>query len=33
MSEAEVIGERTNDRLERYSYYYVYVLIILYVSP
>jgi len=34
MSEAEVIGERnTTDHLERYSYYYVYVLIILYVCP
>ena len=34
MSEAEVIGERnTTDHLERYSYYYGYVLIILYVRP
>jgi hypothetical protein len=34
MSEAEVIGERnTNGHLERYSYYYVCLRIILYVYP
>ena len=33
MSEAEVIGERnTNRHLERYSFYYICVTIILYVS-